>query len=101
MTSAQRSPLLPDVPAFQEQGLSGVEVDSWVGLHAPAATPRPIVERVAAEVTKIMASEEMRRAFLAQGAEPEAIGPETFAKAIVEETARWAPVVKVSGATLD
>lgn len=101
VTSEQRSPLLPDVPTFQEQGLSGVEVDSWVGLHAPAATPRPIVERVAAEVTKIMASEEMRQALLAQGAEPESIGPEAFAKTIREETARWAPVVKASGATLD
>jgi tripartite-type tricarboxylate transporter receptor subunit TctC len=101
VTSAQRSPLLPDVPTFQEQGLAGVEVDSWVGLHAPAATPRAVVDRIAAEVTRIMATEEMRRAFLAQGAEPEAIGLEAFAKATQEETARWAPVVKASGATLD
>ena len=101
VTSAERSPLLPDVPTFREQGLAGVEVDSWVGLHAPAATPRPVVERLAAEVAKAMAGDDMRQAFLAQGAEPEAIGPDAFAKAIREETARWAPVVKASGATLD
>ena len=101
VTSAQRSPLLPDVPTFQEQGLAGVEVDSWVGLHAPAATPRPVIDRIAAEVAKVMASDEVRQAFLAQGAEPEAIGPQDFAKATREETVRWAPVVKASGATLD
>ncbi|WP_020696180.1 tripartite tricarboxylate transporter substrate binding protein [Reyranella massiliensis] len=101
VTSAQRSPLLPDVPTFQEQGLTGVEVDSWVGLHAPAATPRPIIDRIAAEVAKVMASDEVRQAFLSQGAEPEAIGPQDFAKATREETVRWAPVVKASGATLD
>lgn len=101
VTSAERSPLLPDVPTFREQGLAGVEVDSWVGLHAPAATPRPVVERLAAEVAKAMATDEMRQAFQAQGAEPEAVGPDAFAKATREETARWAPVVKASGATLD
>ncbi len=101
VTSEQRSPLLPDVPTFKEQGLSGVEVDSWVGLHAPAATPRTVVERIAAEVGKIMAVEEVRRLFEAQGAEPEVIGPDAFAKAVREESARWAPAVKASGATLD
>jgi len=101
VTSPKRSPLLPDVPTFQEQGLAGVEVDSWVGLHAPAATPRPIVEKIAAEVAGIMASEETRQLFLAQGAEPEAMGPDAFAAAIRSESERWAPVVKASGATLD
>ena len=101
VTSQRRSPLLPDVPTFQEQGLVGVEVDSWVGLHAAAATPRPVVERIAAEVAKVMASEEVRKLFEAQGAEPEVIGPDAFAKAVREESARWAPAVKASGATLD
>ncbi len=101
VTSQRRSPLLPDVPTFQEQGLAGVEVDSWVGLHAAAATPRPVVERIAAEVAKVMASEEVRKLFEAQGAEPEVIGPDAFAKAVREESARWAPAVKASGATLD
>lgn len=101
VTSQRRSPLLPDVPTFLEQGLSGVEVDSWVGLHAPAATPRAVVERIAAEVGRIMAVEEVRRLFEAQGAEPDVIGPDAFAKAVREESARWAPAVKASGATLD
>lgn len=101
VTSPRRSPLLPDVPTFQEQGLAGVEVDSWVGLHAPAATPRAVVERIAGDVAKVMASEEVRQLFLAQGAEPEAIGPEAFGQATREESIRWAPVVKASGATLD
>lgn len=101
VTSPKRSPLLPDVPTFDEQGLAGVDVDSWVGLHAPAATPAPVIQRLAAEVAKIMASAEMRRTVLAQGAEPEALGPAEFAAAIREETLRWAPVVKASGATLD
>lgn len=101
VTSQRRSPLLPDVPTFKEQGLSGVEVDSWVGLHAPAATPRAVVERIAADVGKVMAVDEVRRLFEAQGAEPDVMGPDAFAKAVREESARWVPAVKASGATLD
>ncbi|MGH8431880.1 MAG: Bug family tripartite tricarboxylate transporter substrate binding protein [Solimonas sp.] len=101
VTSPKRSPLLADIPTFQEQGLAGVEVDSWTGLHAPANTPKPVVAKLAADVTAIMATEEVRQLFLAQGAEPESLGPDAFAAAIRDESARWAPVVKASGATLD
>lgn len=101
VTSPKRSPLLADVPTFQEQGLAGVEVDSWTGLHAPANTPKPVIAKLAADVASIMAAEEMRQLFLAQGAEPEAMGPDAFAAAIRQESERWAPVVKASGATLD
>jgi tripartite-type tricarboxylate transporter receptor subunit TctC len=101
VTSPQRSPLLPDVPTFDEQGLHGVDVNSWVGLHAPGATPAPVIDKLYAEVAKVMATDEMRKTVISQGAEPEAMPPADFGARIREESARWAPVVKASGAKLD
>lgn len=101
VTSKQRSPLLPEVATIEEQGLAGVDVGSWVGLHAPGGTPRAVVEKIAADVAAIMATEETRKVFLAQGAEPEAISTDAFAAATRAESERWAPVVKASGATVD
>lgn len=100
-TAPKRSPLLPDLATFDEQGLRGVDVDSWVGLHAPGKTPPALIEALHGEIATIMADDKIRRAFLAQGAEPESLAPAEFARRTAEESARWAPVVAASGATLD
>ena len=101
VTSAKRSPLLPDLPTFEEQGLHGIDVNSWVGLHAPGGTPASTIDRLYAEIAKLMATEKLRQAFLSQGAEPEAVAPADFAARIRQESERWAPIVEASGATLD
>lgn len=101
VTSAKRSPLLPDLPTFEEQGLLGIDVNSWVGLHAPGGTPASTIERLYTEVAKLMATDKLRQAFLSQGAEPEAVAPADFAARIRQESERWGPIVEASGATLD
>ena len=101
VTSAKRSPLLPDLPTFEEQGLHGIDVNSWVGLHAPGGTSASTIERLYTEVAKLMATDKLRQAFLSQGAEPEAVAPADFAVRIRQESERWAPIVEASGATLD
>jgi tripartite-type tricarboxylate transporter receptor subunit TctC len=101
LTAAKRSPLLPDEPTLAEQGIPGVEVNSWVGIFAPAGTPPAIVTRLHRETERIMKSDEMKQYVAVQGAEGEAVGPAEFAAAIKAETQRWAAVVKASGAKVD
>jgi len=101
VTSPKRSALLPDLPTLEEQGLHGIDVDSWVGLHAPGGTPSATIEKLYSQIAKLMATDDVRRVFLAQGAVPEALAPAEFGAKVREESDRWAPVVKASGATLD
>ena len=101
ITSPKRSALLPDLPTLEEQGLHGVDVDSWVGLHAPGGTPPATIEKLYGQIAKLMATDDVRRVFLTQGAVPEALPPAEFGAKVREESDRWAPVVKASGATLD
>lgn len=101
ITSSRRSPLLPELATFNEQGLHGVDADSWVGLHAPGKTPPALVASLHREIAGVMGDDRIRQAFLAQGAEPEALEPADFGRRIAEETDRWAPVVAASGARLD
>jgi tripartite-type tricarboxylate transporter receptor subunit TctC len=99
--SAERNRLLPEVPTFAELGYPKVAVSLWYGLLAPAGTPRPIISRLNQEVTKTLASPDVREKLLAQGAEPMPTTPEAFGRFMQEETARWAPVVKQAGVKLD
>jgi len=101
VTSPKRSALLPDLPTLEEQGLHGVDVDSWVGLHAPGGTPPATIEKLYGQIARLMATDDVRRVFLTQGAVPEALPPAEFGAKVREESDRWAPVVKASGATLD
>jgi tripartite-type tricarboxylate transporter receptor subunit TctC len=94
----KRDPQLPDVPTMKEAGVEGVEVSVWYGLFAPAATPREIVQALAHAVIRATRDPEIRRRLLEQGAGPVGNTPEEFAKLMREEVARWAEVVKVSGA---
>ena len=101
LTSPRRSLLLPEERTLAEQGLEGIEVNSWAGLFAPAATPAPVIARLVAEIDQIMRNDEVRRALLAQGAEPEALAGAAFAAELRAESQRWAATVKASGATID
>ena len=100
VTSLARSPLLPNVPTLDEQGVKGYEVNTWFGFVAPAKTPPEVVARLNAELNRIFASVEAKEKLGPQGfdlAPP--MAPATFQKLIVDDLAIWVPIVKASGAT--
>jgi tripartite-type tricarboxylate transporter receptor subunit TctC len=99
VTTAQRSSFFPEVPTMNEGGVKGYEFSTWYGLLVPARTPRAIVERLNAEVRKALTSTLVAEQFLAQGLEPAASSPDEFGAYLQSEVAKWAQVVKASGAT--
>jgi tripartite-type tricarboxylate transporter receptor subunit TctC len=96
VTSRERSPQLPDVPAASEV-IPGFENAGWFGLMAPAGTPREVIDRVYRDSAKVLTSEEFRGKLLQQGMVPVANSPADFAAAIREESGRWAKVIKERG----
>ena len=98
ITSAQRSPLLPDVPTLAESGFPGFEVQSWFGLAAPAGTPRPVVDRLNAELGKVLTNPDVRQRLLNLAATPAPGTPEQMRSFATAEVKRWYDVVKLSGA---
>ncbi len=100
VSSARRSPALPDVPSISEQ-VPGCVGDLWVGLFAVAGTPPAVVERLAAEVAAATASPDVVEKFSALGAEVLRGGPAQLATMVKDDLARWAPIVKASGAQVD
>jgi tripartite-type tricarboxylate transporter receptor subunit TctC len=104
VTSAQRSAAIPDLPTIEQAGgpaLKGYEATSWFGLLAPAGTPAEIVARVQQETAKALSSPVLKERLQAQGAIPSGMSSAEFAKFIAAETAKWARVVKASGAKVD
>ena len=102
VTSAQRSTALPEVPTIAEAGpVRGFDASSWFGLFAPAGTPTEIVGRINQETAKAFQSPAFKERLLSQGAIPGGQAPAEFATFIAAETAKWAQVVKVSGAKVD
>ena len=100
VTSLTRAPLLPDVPAMAEF-LPGFEATSWHGMFAPGGTPKEIVEKVSAEVQRIMKLPHIQERMLGMGATPVGNTPEEFTQHIAVERKKWAEVVKASGVSLD
>jgi tripartite-type tricarboxylate transporter receptor subunit TctC len=98
VAGASRTELMPEVPTMKEAGVEGVEVPLWFALLAPAATPREIVRSLASAVRRAAASPDTRKRLHEQGAEPVGNTPEEFDRQLRDEIARWAEVVKVSGA---
>jgi tripartite-type tricarboxylate transporter receptor subunit TctC len=94
--SRQRSAALPDVPTMAEAGVRGQESALWSGLHAPAGTPREVIERLNAELQKTLALPEIKSQLAAQSNDPLPGSPEQFAKVIREDIERWARVVKTA-----
>jgi len=100
-TGKTRSTVLPDVPTMSEAGVPGYETGIWLGLMAPAGTPRAVLERLNAEVNKVINTPEVKEAWAKQGAVPMGMGLDQFDKFLREEIVKWARVVKVSGAKVD
>ncbi len=100
VTSAKRSPVLPDVPTVGET-LPGFEATSWYGIAAPAGTPGAVVARLNRDIVRALATPELRARLEAEGAAPEAGSPEEFAAFIRAEIPKWGQAVRASGAKLD
>lgn len=94
----KRSDLMPDVPTMEEAGVRDVIVPVWYALLAPAATPREIVKTLNDATVRAARSPELKQKLVDQGADPVGNSPEEFAKLLKEEVAKWAEVVKISGA---
>jgi tripartite-type tricarboxylate transporter receptor subunit TctC len=101
VTSRQRVSALPDVPTLDESGVKGYEYSSWIGLLAPAKTPRAIVDKLAAESARAARTPEMRAILALEGAEPIGSSPDEFAAQIRSELARWSKLVTAAGIKAD
>jgi len=98
VTTASRLPSLPDLPTVAESGLKGYETITWFGFVAPAKTPPAVVTRLNAEIVKVLALPDVRNQFGIQGIEVLGGTPEQFASTIRDEIAKWAKVIRLSGA---
>ncbi len=97
-TGKQRSSVMPNVPTVAEAGVPGYEATIWLGVMAPTGTPTPIVDKLNAEIVKIMNRPDVKEAWAKQGAVPMPMTPAEFDKYLRADIAKWAEVVKVSGA---
>lgn len=94
VTSAKRSPAVPELPTLGEAGLTGFEIVSWFGFFVPAATPQTVVDKLHAETVKALRSPDTIERFAKEGAEPEGNTPAEFALYVQQEYARYAKLVK-------
>jgi tripartite-type tricarboxylate transporter receptor subunit TctC len=100
-TGKARSPVLPEVPTVSEAGVPAYEAVIWLGLMAPVATPRPVLERLNGEIRKVVNNAEVKEGWAKQGAASMSMGVDEFGQYIREDIAKWAKIVKISGAKVD
>lgn len=96
VTSAKRAPSMPDVPTLAEAGVPGYEMSLWIGMFAPAGTPRDVVAKLSAEVARIVRLADVREKLLGMGVDPLGNSPEQVAEWIRREMARYGPVVRAA-----
>jgi tripartite-type tricarboxylate transporter receptor subunit TctC len=101
VTSIKRSSLLPDLPTIAESGLSGFNVTSWYGVFGPAKLPGDIVTKLNGEIRALMNADDVKAKLANVGAEIETSTPQAFSELVRSEIARWAKVVKASGASVN
>lgn len=97
-TGAKRSEVLPDVPTIAEAGVPKYEATIWLGIMAPAGTPKPVIDRLNAEINRVLAKPEVRETWTKQGAVPMIMTPAEFDRHLRADIDKWAEVVKVTGA---
>jgi len=101
VTTAERSKLAPDLPTMAEAGVPGFDISTWFGLFAPARTPADVIAKWNGDVVRILQSPDVRERMLAQGAEPAPDSAQDFARFVASELAKYARIVKASGAKAD
>lgn len=101
VSSAARLPQLPEVPTMAEAGVSGFEIYVWFGLFAPAATPAPVINKVAADAREVLGRKDVIDTIAAQGLEAAALGPADFGRMFKGEIATWTNLIRASGIKLD
>jgi tripartite-type tricarboxylate transporter receptor subunit TctC len=100
-TGSARSSVMPEVPTIAEAGVSGYEATIWLGLMAPAATPRPVLEKLNAEVNKIINAPDVKETWGKQGAVPMGMPVDEFGKFLREDIEKWSKLVKAPGMKVD
>jgi tripartite-type tricarboxylate transporter receptor subunit TctC len=101
ITGDARVGALPQVPTFAEAGLPGFDLAGWTGILVPAGTPRPVVERIASELAKIIAQPEVHQQLVKQGMEPLILSPEQFAAKLKRDIAKFSAIIKAADIRLD
>ena len=96
VTGTKRTAFAPELPTVAESGLPGYEATLWWGIFAPSKTPRPIIDRLNAEIHKAIATPDMKKVFTDFGAEPEPTTPDAFSAYVKAEIAKWTKVVKAA-----
>ena len=96
-TGTKRSALTPDVPTVAEAGVAGYEATIWIGIMAPAGTPKPIVDKLNAEINQVIERPDVKEVWAKQGAVPMVMSPAEFDKYLRDDIEKWAKVVQASG----
>ncbi|MBV9835817.1 MAG: tripartite tricarboxylate transporter substrate binding protein [Alphaproteobacteria bacterium] len=96
-TGQKRSSVLPNVPTVSEAGVPGYEATIWLGIMAPAGTPAAVVDKLNAEIAKVIARPEISNAWAKQGAEPMTMSPTAFGSFLKADIEKWAKVIKTAG----
>ena len=100
-SGVKRSAITPDLPTVAEAGVKGYEATIWLGIMAPAGTPRAIIDRLNAEVTKVVNRPDVKKLWGEQGAQPMTMSVAEFDEYLKRDIAKWAKIVKISGARTD
>jgi len=100
-SGAKRSAIMPELPTIAEAGVKGYESTIWLGIMAPTGTPRPVIDRLNAEITKVVNRADVKKVWTEQGAVPMTMSVGEFEKYLHADIAKWAKIVKISGARAD
>jgi tripartite-type tricarboxylate transporter receptor subunit TctC len=101
ITSAQRVPVLPDIPTVAESGYPGFETTTWYGILVPKGTPQPMVQRLSTEIVKVLESADVRERMAANGGATVKPGPAAFDALIKSELSKWSRVIREAGVKLE
>ncbi len=97
VTSLKRSGSMPEIPTLDESGLQGFQADAWNGVSAPARTSKDIINKINADVAKVLQAPDVVEKFRNEGADPAGMTPEQFAAFVRDEMAKWSKVIKLAG----